>query len=166
MTTQVEVPLSVGADSVFKASVKIPYKAGTEEIGADGSKVPLQVGAVVMLPDGFKLAPQDQGGQSSAAPEEEGDSKDKVDQGAISITFGRFNPPTTGHEALVKKVSSSAKGGEYRIYPSRSQDPKKNPLDPGAKIKFMKQSYPDHAARIMNSEETVSYTHLTLPTKA
>jgi len=59
MTTQVEVPQSVGADSVFTASVKIPYKPGTEEIGADGSKVPLQVGAVVMLPDGFKLAPQD-----------------------------------------------------------------------------------------------------------
>ncbi len=59
MTTQVEVPQSVGADSVFKAAVKIPYKAGTEEIGADGSKVPLQVGAIVMLPDGFKLAPQD-----------------------------------------------------------------------------------------------------------
>ena len=59
MTTQVEVPQSVGADSVFKATVKIPYKPGTEEIGADGSKVPLQVGAVVILPDGFKLAPQD-----------------------------------------------------------------------------------------------------------
>ncbi len=59
MTTQVEVPQSVGADSVFKAAVKIPYKPGTEEIGADGSKVPLQVGAVVILPDGFKLAPQD-----------------------------------------------------------------------------------------------------------
>ncbi len=59
MTTQVEVPQSVAADSVFKAEVKIPYKKGTLEIGADGSKVPLQVGAVVMLPDGFKLAPQD-----------------------------------------------------------------------------------------------------------
>ncbi len=59
MTTQVEVPQSVAADSVFKAAVKIPYKPGTQEIGADGSSVPLQVGAVVMLPDGFKLAPQD-----------------------------------------------------------------------------------------------------------
>ncbi len=59
MTTQVEAPQSVGADSVFTAAVKIPYKTGTEEIGADGSKVPLQVGAVVMLPEGFKLAPQD-----------------------------------------------------------------------------------------------------------
>ena len=59
MTTQAEVPQSVGADSVFTAAVKIPYKNGTQEIGADGSEVPLQVGALVMLPDGFKLAPQD-----------------------------------------------------------------------------------------------------------
>ncbi len=59
MTTQAEVPQSVGANSVFTAAVKIPYKSGTQEIGADGSEVPLQVGAVVMLPDGFKLAPQD-----------------------------------------------------------------------------------------------------------
>ena len=59
MTTQAEVPQSVGADSVFTAAVKIPYKNGTQEIGADGSEVPLQVGAVVMLPDGFKLATQD-----------------------------------------------------------------------------------------------------------
>ena len=59
MTTQAEVPQSVGADSVFKAVVKVPYKNGIEEIGADGSEVPLQVGALVMLPDGFKLAPQD-----------------------------------------------------------------------------------------------------------
>ncbi len=59
MTTQAEVPQSVGADSVFKAVVKVPYKANTTEIGADGSDVPLQVGAVVMLPDGFKLAPQE-----------------------------------------------------------------------------------------------------------
>ena len=59
MTTQAEVPQSVGANSVFTAAVKIPYKNGIQEIGADGSEVPLQVGAVVMLPDGFTLAPQE-----------------------------------------------------------------------------------------------------------
>ncbi len=59
MTTQAEVPQSVGADSVFKAVVKVPYKKDLVELGADGTEVPLQVGAVVMLPDGFKLAPQD-----------------------------------------------------------------------------------------------------------
>ena len=86
--------------------------------------------------------------------EETGDGSGKVDQGAISITFGRFNPPTIGHEKLLAKVAREAKanGGEYRIYPSRSQDPKKNPLDPGTKIKFMRQAYPDHANSIVSSD--------------
>ena len=85
--------------------------------------------------------------------EETGTGEGQVDQGSISITFGRFNPPTTGHEALLSKVKAASKGGEYRIYPSRSQDPQKNPLDPGTKVKFMKQAYPDHANAIQNSED-------------
>ena len=101
----------------------------------------------------IKLSPQEQGGQEQGGSEEEGGSEDKVDQGAISVTFGRFNPPTIGHEALIKKVASTGKGGDYRIYPSRTQDPKKNPLDPGSKVKFMKQAYPDHANAIQNSED-------------
>ena len=99
----------------------------------------------------IKLAPQEQGGQKQGGSEEERSSENKVDQGEISITFGRFNPPTVGHEALISKVSRQ--GGEYRIYPSRSVDPKKNPLDVGTKIKFMKQAYPDHANAIQNNEE-------------
>ena len=101
----------------------------------------------------IKLTPQEQGGQEQGGQEDEGGSESKVDQGPISITFGRFNPPTIGHEALIKKVASSGKGGEYRIYPSRTEDPKKNPLDVGSKIGFMKQAYPDHADAIQNNEE-------------
>ena len=87
--------------------------------------------------------------------EETADGSGAVDQGAISITFGRFNPPTIGHERLIEKVAKEAKsnGGEYRIYPSRSQDPKKNPLDPGTKIKFMRLAYPDHANAIIDSDD-------------
>jgi len=87
--------------------------------------------------------------------EETGDGSGKVDQGTISITFGRFNPPTIGHEKLLDKVSREAKasGGEYRIYPSRSEDPKKNPLDAGTKIKYMRQAYPDHANAIVDSAD-------------
>ena len=87
--------------------------------------------------------------------EETADGSGKVDQGAISITFGRFNPPTVGHERLIAKVAKEAKsnGGEYRIYPSRSQDPKKNPLDPGTKIKFMRLAYPDHANTIVDNDD-------------
>ena len=91
--------------------------------------------------------------------EETADGEGKVDQGAISITFGRFNPPTVGHERLIAKVAKEAKsnGGEYRIYPSRSQDPKKNPLDPGTKIKFMRLAYPDHANAIVDSDNMRAY---------
>ena len=102
-----------------------------------------------------KLSPgQDPGVEQQNGGEETADGTGAVDQGSISITFGRFNPPTIGHETLINRVAREAKssGGEYRIYPSRSQDPKKNPLDPGTKIKFMRQAYPDHANSIISSD--------------
>jgi hypothetical protein len=93
--------------------------------------------------------------QQSAGGEETADGEGAVDQGKISITFGRFNPPTVGHEKLLDKVAREAKtsGGEYRIYPSRSEDPKKNPLDAGSKIKYMRLSYPDHTNAIVDSAD-------------
>ena len=100
-----------------------------------------------------KLTAKELAGGTTNGGEETAGGEGSVDQGSISITFGRFNPPTTGHEALLSKVKAASKGGEYRIYPSRSQDPQKNPLDPGTKVKFMKQAYPDHANAIQNSEE-------------
>jgi hypothetical protein len=103
-----------------------------------------------------KITPEnDPGPQQSNGGEETADGEGKVDQGTISITFGRFNPPTVGHEKLLAKVAQEAKsnGGEYRIYPSRSQDPKKNPLDPGTKIKFMRLAYPDHANTIVDNDD-------------
>ena len=92
--------------------------------------------------------------QQNGGEETEG-GEGKVDQGTISITFGRFNPPTIGHEKLLKKVAQQAKssGGTYRIYPSRTEDPKKNPLDTGTKVRFMRQAYPDHANSIIDNEE-------------
>ena len=52
------------------------------------------------------------------------------------FTFGRFNPPTIGHEILVDKVATVAKRnrGDAFIFPSSSQDAKKNPLDYKDKI--------------------------------
>ena len=100
-------------------------------------------------------AQQAAGATQQNGGEETGSGEGQVDQGSISVTFGRFNPPTVGHEKLLNKVSQQAKstGGEYRIYPSRSEDPKKNPLDAGTKIGFMKQAYPDHANAIQNNED-------------
>jgi len=41
-----------------------------------------------------------------------------------------------------------------KIYPSRTQDPKKNPLDPGMKINFMKQMFPEYDENIINDAKT------------
>src|SRR6056300_147151 len=44
---------------------------------------------------------------------------------SIAFTFGRFNPPTIGHEKLIRKVRS-VPANDYKIFLSRSEDPKKN----------------------------------------
>ena len=68
----------------------------------------------------------------------------------VVITFGRFNPPTVGHEKLLKSAASEASrlGYDLKIYPSRSVDAKKNPLQPGAKIEYMKKMFPDYEESI------------------
>lgn len=96
------------------------------------------------------------GKTASATPQQELDPNAPmtgVDQPmGITITFGRFNPPTIGHEKLFQSVASMSKGGEFRIYPSRSQDPEKNPLTPTEKISVMKKMFPEYKDNIVNDE--------------
>ena len=70
------------------------------------------------------------------------------DGNSIAFTFGRFNPPTIGHEKLINKVAS-VRADDYRIYLSRSEDPKKNPLSARDKLSIMKQMFPRHARKIV-----------------
>lgn len=74
-------------------------------------------------------------------------------KGTLTIAFGRFNPPTTGHEKLLDTVSKSSDDGDYVIVPSRSQDPKKNPLDTDTKVSIMRQMFPQHSERIVNDPQ-------------
>ena len=69
------------------------------------------------------------------------------------FTFGRFNPPTVGHENLIIAVAnvSRREGGDYFVYPSHSQDPKKNPLSQKQKIQYMKKMFPKHRTNIIAS---------------
>jgi len=62
----------------------------------------------------------------------------------VVFAFGRFNPPTTGHELLVKAVKKLAqqKNADHAIYASRSQDSKKNPLSVDKKVKYLKLMFP------------------------
>ena len=66
---------------------------------------------------------------------------------SVAFAFGRFNPPTIGHEKLINKVKSQPTN-DYKIYLSRSEDPKKNPLSPRDKLSIMKKLFPSHARNI------------------
>ena len=66
---------------------------------------------------------------------------------SIAFTFGRFNPPTTGHEKLIRKVAS-VRADQFRIFLSRSEDAKKNPLSPRQKLDHMKKMFPRYARNI------------------
>lgn len=61
----------------------------------------------------------------------------------IVIGFGRFNPPTTGHELLINKVTQYArsKGSPAKIYVTHTEDNKKNPLKQARKIYYMKRMF-------------------------
>ena len=71
-------------------------------------------------------------------------------KGTLTIAFGRFNPPTTGHEKLLDTVASSSDNDDYMIVPSRSQDQKKNPLDADTKVSVMQKMFPKHKNKIVN----------------
>ena len=65
----------------------------------------------------------------------------------MAFTFGRFNPPTIGHEKLINKVKG-IRADTHKIYISRSEDNKKNPLSPSEKLSYMKKMFPRYARDI------------------
>ena len=76
----------------------------------------------------------------------------KKTKGTLTIAFGRFNPPTTGHEKLLDTVASSSDDNDYMIIPSRTQDKKKNPLDADTKVSVMQKMFPKHKDKIVNDK--------------
>ena len=75
------------------------------------------------------------------------DSLKEAKNKSVAFAFGRFNPPTIGHEKLINKVKSLPTN-DYKIFLSRSNDPKKNPLSPRDKLSIMKKMFPSHARNI------------------
>ena len=55
---------------------------------------------------------------------------------------------------VASDAASQDEDGDYLIFPSRTQDKKKNPLDPDTKIAYMQRMYPAHAKNIVNDPET------------
>ena len=79
----------------------------------------------------------------------------KETHGSTAVfTFGRFNPPTIGHEKLVKVVANTAtkERGDYFVFMSHSQDAKKNPLSYDQKMMFMKLMFPKHRSAMIKTK--------------
>jgi len=83
-------------------------------------------------------------------------------KGASAVfTFGRFNPPTIGHEKLLKVLGNAAQKergmnfvnvAHVYTFMSHSQDKKKNPLSHDQKMMFMKLMFPKHRQTFVKSK--------------
>ena len=62
----------------------------------------------------------------------------------VVFAFGRFQPPTTGHELLVNAVKKIAKAqkADHIIFASRTHDKKSNPLPVDRKVYYLKRMFP------------------------
>jgi len=77
------------------------------------------------------------------------------------LTFGRMNPPTTGHLKVIDKVKEIAHkvGGSHHIIVSHSQDTKKNPLSGEQKVKHLKRYSPGTNIESSSKEEPSIFHH-------
>lgn len=62
----------------------------------------------------------------------------------VVFCFGRLNPPTIGHARLVEamRVKAAERGGELRVFLSRSHDRTRNPLAPEEKLSVFRRLFP------------------------
>jgi cytidyltransferase-like protein len=76
------------------------------------------------------------------------------------MTFGRMNPPTTGHLKLIDKVKEIAHkhNAEHSVVTSHSQDSKKNPLSGEQKVKHLKK-YSPGTHFVSSSKEHPTFLH-------
>ena len=99
---------------------------------------------------GSQDPPQDRTKANQQVSSLQSKSSSKQKANYLTVAFGRFNPPTIGHKVLLDAVLEIAGKDEYRIYPSRTNDKKKNPLDPDTKIAVMQKMFPEYAENIIN----------------
>ena len=67
------------------------------------------------------------------------------DRSTAVFAFGRFNPPTIGHQKLIEKVQSMTKqvNGKGYIFLSHTQNPKKDPLSFQEKQAYIRSQITD-----------------------
>ena len=128
-------------------------KSGKIVARTEGGKLVFRQGAGRSAADQESVS-QERGGQAAGQIAAPGAPQQDTETGkrsqSITLVFGRFNPPTVGHKKLLDASRTASGEGDLRIYPSRSVDPKKNPLEPDDKVEMMRMMFPDHADDIIN----------------
>ena len=71
-----------------------------------------------------------------------------VDYKCVYFTFGRFQPPTIGHESNFNAVANKAGKCDYYIYLSQTQKKGTDPLSPDRKLYYMNKMFPTHKGHI------------------
>lgn len=92
------------------------------------------------------------GAKANRRPEQKQPKQD-VRGEVVTVAFGKFNPPTKGHKNLLNALKQASSGGNFYVFPSRTQDGKKNPLSPDVKVDYMKEMFPEYADRIIDSDD-------------
>ncbi|RMW40109.1 MAG: hypothetical protein EA442_03900, partial [Candidatus Nitrosopelagicus sp.] len=69
------------------------------------------------------------------------------DRSTAVFAFGRFNPPTIGHQKLIGAIQSTAQkaNGKAYLFLSHKQNNKTDPLTFKEKADYIKMFYPDLA---------------------
>jgi len=92
--------------------------------------------------------------------EEQEPPADSKPKNPVVFSFGRMNPPTTGHKVLVDRVHDLAKenNAKHSVVLSHSVDPEKNPLTAEQKLKHAKRFFPKTNLSVASKEEP-SFLH-------
>ena len=91
-----------------KLKMLTAQERAAEEGGKDKAKKPEEVKAqpkAAAAPQAAKM--------KTKAPEDA--EKSGMMSNDITVVFGRFNPPTIGHEKLLKAAEKAAQGGDFKI---------------------------------------------------
>jgi len=78
------------------------------------------------------------------------------------FAFGRFNPPTVGHEKLIQKVHEVAKDhdGEAHVVASHSENTHRDPLPQDKKLEYLKKVAPSSVKVSGSSRDEPSLLHV------
>jgi hypothetical protein len=115
---------------------------------------------------GYKRVPGTKPCAEDSCMKEELGGKEKT-TGSVSLkshkvmAFGRMNPITSGHEAVVNKVHEIAKkhNADHVVIVSHSQDAKKNPLTGEQKVTHAKNAFPGTNIQAASKEHPTILHH-------